>query len=530
MTTKRPLSEDKNRADHKDFDRHLNFADSRTLAAATQQREDLLFRLDGAVEWGYNGTKADCRNLSPGCRHCGNGTWSCLFINNLCNAGCFYCPTPQKSKDEPTTQTVSFSDPDDYIAYLKKFGYKGVSISGGEPLLTFNRTLDFIRRIHEEMGSEVYLWMYTNGMLLDEDKLRLLRQAGLDEIRLDIGATAYRTDKVELALKWIDTVTVEIPAVPEELDRLKKLMHCFSDMGLHHLNLHQIRCTPHNHSKLSEHGYTFLHGKQITVLESELAALQLMAYAADQGLNLPVNYCSSTYKYRYQRMAARRRFAPFIAHSYEETTDTGLIRSMAVEGPSDRIDGLQESLRKAEIPRDDCYRPEGTNKLYFKKYLWHHVQPRNWILKISYARAFLLPSVSYRNMFKEVDLDGRRKVVIERTPVVHDHSLRGEAIQWFEEVFVKGLPKLTERQQNSGEQSLDSGHMRKGCLYENGKSRSISPADDGSKLLGCPQSHSPGGALEVSAAERSESSGLSREMAARICECEQLGQGLPPYL
>lgn len=530
MDTKRHGYEKKPRTDRARFEGQLNFADSHALAAATKQRENLLQMLDGAVEWGYNGTKADCRNLSPGCRHCGNGTWSCLFINNLCNATCFYCPAPQKSKDEPTTQTVSFSDPDDYIAYLRKFGFTGVSISGGEPLLTFDRTLHFISRIHEEMGADVYLWMYTNGMLLDEDKLRLLRQAGLSEIRLDIGATAYRTDKVEMALRWIDRVTVEIPAVPEELDRMKKLMHHFSHIGLHHLNLHQIRCTPHNHSKLSEHGYTFLHGPQITVLESELTALQLMAYAADKGLDLPVNYCSSIYKYRYQRMAARRRFAPFIAHSYEETTQAGLIRSMAVEGHSRRIDALQKDLGKAGIPTGDYYRPEGTNKLYFKKNLWHHIRPHNWTLKVSYARAFLLPSVSYRNMFKEVNLNARRKVVIERAPVVRDHLLRGAAIRWFEEAFINGPSNLHEGPdaiqgpasgvENTGNDDL-GGHAEGWCMTRRVDEKQTPCGQESDFLPGMP---------EAPAAKRTEGGSLSRDMATRLYECEQLGQGLPRYL
>ncbi len=529
MNTKRQGNTEKPRPDQAGFERHLNFADSHALAAATKQREDLLHRLDGAVEWGYSGTKADCRNLSPGCRHCGNGTWSCLFINNICNASCFYCPAPQESKDEPTTQTVSFSDPDDYIAYLRKFGFKGVSISGGEPLLTFDRTLQFISRIHEEMGGDVYLWMYTNGMLLDEDKLRLLRQAGLGEIRLDIGATAYRTDKVEMALKWIDRVTVEIPAVPEELDRMKKLMDHFSHMGLHHLNLHQIRCTTHNHSKLSEHGYTFLHGPQITVLESELAALQLMAYAVEKRPDLPVNYCSSIYKYRYQRMAARRRFAPFIAHSYEETTQAGLIRSMAVEGASRRIDALQDSLEKADLPAKDYYRPEGTNKLYFKKYLWHHIRPREWTLKVSYARAFLLPSVSYRNMFKEVNLNARRKVVIERAPVVRDHPLRGEAIRWFEEAFIIGSSNPLEGQDVL--QGPASGVEKTGSdLGGKPEGWCMTHRADGKKIPGGPESDMLAGLPEAPVIRQIEGGSLSRDMAALFYECEHLGQGLSRYL
>mgnify|MGYP006287238657 CR=1 FL=1 len=474
----------KNRQDYQVFYDQLTFIDRQTLSDSMIIRDELLSALDGAVEWGYHHTKADCSGLSPGCRHCGSGTWSCLFINGVCNANCFYCPTPQDQEDQPTTQTVTFTDVEDYMLYLKRFGYKGVSISGGEPLLTFEKTLHFITRIREEMGSDIYFWMYTNGILLDEEKLKALRHAGLDELRLDIGATGYRTHKAEMALQWIDRVTVEIPAVPEELDRLKQLLHHFDAIGLSHLNLHQIRCTPHNYKKLVERGYTFLHGPQITVMESELTALRLMQYAAERGLQTPVNYCSSIYKYRYQRRAARKRYAPFIAHPYEEITETGMIRSLAVEGDVYSLERIMHDFEQNAIDPGDYYRPEKSAKIYFRKNLWNRIDFTNLELKVSYARSFLLPRLSYRNMFKEVELRPGKSVVIERAPVFKDYSLRGEEIQWFEKAFISKTLTMEE--------------LEKLC-----------------------------GVRDVS--EPRQLNGFSGEMIARLYECEQLGRGLPGY-
>ena len=450
-----------NQRQFSDFYEKLTFGDPSLLREALAERKRLLDKLDGRVRWGYHGTKADCSNLSPGCRHCGNGSWSCLFINGMCNANCFYCPAPQNQQDPPTTQTVAFPKVEDYIAYLCKFGYKGVSISGGEPLMDFEKTLEFITRIRQSMGEEVYLWLYTNGILLDEDKLRLLRNARLNEIRLDIGATQYATDRVEMAMKWIPAVTVEIPAVPEEFDRMKLLLHHFDRIGLHYLNLHQIRCTPHNYPKLLKRGYTFLHGPQITVMESELTALKLMVYACENGLQVPLNYCSSIYKYRYQRMAARRKFAPLIAHNYEEITETGMIRSLSVLGDKADIDPLYHRLLQATTHSDDCYRPEGTSKIYFKKHLWKHIDFSNLQLAVSYSRAFLLPEISYRNMFTEVRLNSTKKVVVERMPIYRDCRFMGAEIRWYGRLFMEDphkaccledLPLLSKKGESGTEQ------------------------------------------------------------------------------
>jgi len=76
---------------------------------AETQREELLAFLKGDVLWGFTQTKLDCQNLSAGCSLCGEGTWSCLFVNGICNANCFYCPTEQLSNSDPMTNSITFA-------------------------------------------------------------------------------------------------------------------------------------------------------------------------------------------------------------------------------------------------------------------------------------------------------------------------------------------------------------------------------------------------------------------------------------
>jgi pyruvate formate-lyase activating enzyme-like uncharacterized protein len=310
----------------------LTFADEERLAAARIERRELLQWLGQHAAFGYAGTKVDCTSLSPGCRHCGAGGWSCLFVNGVCNGQCFYCPTAQDDSGPPVTNGLTFSDPDEYADYVATLGFSGVSISGGEPLLSPELSLAFLRAVRKRCGDAVHLWLYTNGTMLTAELCHALKDAGLDEIRFDLGAVRYNLKKLRLAVGNIPTVTVEIPAVPEDEELLKLKMVEMAEAGVKHLNLHQMRLTPHNFAALTARGYTFLHGEKVTLLDSELCALRMVRFGLEQQIPLPVNYCSFTYKRRFQLAASRRRAALSICGSGETVTEPGFLRTLTAQG------------------------------------------------------------------------------------------------------------------------------------------------------------------------------------------------------
>ena len=352
----------------------LTFADTERLAAAGAERKELLEWLERYACFGYAGTKVDCSSLSPGCRCCGDGGWSCLFVNGRCNGRCFYCPTAQDDDGPPVTNGLAFSTPEDYAAYVAALGFSGVSISGGEPLLTPDLTLAYLNAVRTRCGDDVHLWLYTNGTLLTADLCNRLRDAGLNEIRIDLGAVRYNLKKLRLAVGCIRTVTVEIPAVPEDEELLKRKMVEMADAGVNHLNLHQMRLTPYNFGPLTERGYTFLHGEKVTVLESELTALRTVRFGLEQGISLPVNYCSFPYKRRFQHAAARRRAALTVCVSGETVTEPGYLRTLSATG-------------------------------------------------VRYCEAALLQNPSYRYPFEKIVLETGRALYLERRPLTPELEL-----------------------------------------------------------------------------------------------------------
>jgi len=346
----------------------LNFASSEKLAEANSERHELLQWLDQRASFGYAGTKVDCSSLSPGCRCCGDGGWSCLFINGRCNGHCFYCPTAQDDDGPPVTNGLAFAAPDEYAGYVAAMGFSGVSISGGEPLMTPDLTVAYLKAVRKRCGDDLHLWLYTNGTLLNADLCCRLRDAGLNEIRFDLGAVRYHLKKLRIAVGIIETVAVEIPAVPEDEELLHQKMVEMEEAGVKYLNLHQMRLTPYNFVPLTERGYTFLHGEKVTVLESELSALRTVRYGLEQSMSLPVNYCSFPYKRRFQHAAARRRAALVFSVSATAVTESGYLRTLSEKG-------------------------------------------------VQYHEAVILQSPSYRHPFEKILLDSGRSLYMERRPV-----------------------------------------------------------------------------------------------------------------
>lgn len=404
-----------NQQDHSDIYPSLDFVQRHQATAAEQQRHDLIRQtLAGG---GFNScgeTKPHTRELSPGCRLCVEGSWSCLFVNGRCNLSCFYCPSSQDDIGEPTTNNLSFSSADHYLAYLQHFGFRGFSLSGGEPLLTLERSLDYLLTVKKHFGNNIHSWIYTNGSLVTPDILARLRDCGLDEIRFDIGAGDYSLDKAFLAVGQIPTVTIEIPAVPEEKERLKTTLKQMAAGGINFLNLHQLRLTNYNYRHFRKRPYTYLHGEKVTVLESELTALELLKYAQDEQLALPINYCSFVYKNRYQKVAARARGAADMAKGHEQVTAAGYLRSCSIKAEPQLLQPVIASLTAVD-PALWSRTPSG-DQVYFATSLWPQISVCNneIAVQLDYTETRVGTALSYRHPFREIKMPGGGKIAIER--------------------------------------------------------------------------------------------------------------------
>jgi pyruvate formate-lyase activating enzyme-like uncharacterized protein len=310
--------------------------------AATLARNRLLDALSGRVHLGAKGSKPYIHSLSPGCEICQNGDWGCNLINRLCTRNCYFCKRHHSVKTELDSETEGyiFATPSAHVEFIKTFGIKGVGFSGGEPLLVKERLLNHIRAIRKEFGHSIYLWMYTNGDLVDREILTELRDTGLDEIRFNLSAREYDLTPIITAKKYIPTVTVEIPAIPEDIELVKSLLIEMQLVGVDFLNLHQLYVRSQNWRELLRRNYHIDCSTGTGIYESEMCALMLLLHACEQQLQLPINYCSCVYKSRFQTRGYRIRRARAVLEGFQEITDAGFVRSLWVSDSADKIKDL----------------------------------------------------------------------------------------------------------------------------------------------------------------------------------------------
>ena len=282
-----------------------------------------------------------------------------MFISHSCTRHCFFCLREQKEAEDfvpYVERDIKFASVERFIEYLKSFHFEGISFSGGEPFMKFDRLFEYIKAIRDAFGNQHYVWVYTNGDLVNEEKLTRLEEAGLDEIRFDISAREYDLGPVSLALGHVPHVAIEIPAIPEDVERVTSLLPHLESMGVEYINLHQLMVNDYNREAFQARGYTVLRDERYDdwfgIRESESAALEILNYAAESNMRMGINYCSRLYKYLFQLSGFRRRYAPHCRSDKEEITPTGYLRSLtrvessdADEGPIDLLDPEGDSIK-----------------------------------------------------------------------------------------------------------------------------------------------------------------------------------------
>lgn len=408
---------------------------------AIKKRDALYASLSKEVRYSFMRNKIHTGSLSPGCQICGDGYWACLYISSLCTANCFFCTQDRTVKKESIMQDdfSVFKNHSTLINYIQRFHFKGVSFSGGECFLVFDKLLLYVRKIKEEFGKKIYLWIYTNGDLVNEDKLLKLKKAGLDEIRFNISARNYDVRPVALAAKIINAVTVEIPAIPEDFEMVKKCLPKLEKIGVKKLNLHQLMATDCNYKNFVKRGYTFIHSPCIPIFESEITALQLMRYALDKKINLPINYCSEAYKRRRQKRGDRRWLAPLVKDHCEELTDNKFIRSLSIQDSPANIQKIIKILQNNRCQRRLWRLKNTQNELFIHSALLKYIDFKRHGLTITYfipqAKRDFIPG----EIARTVTINAEYKIFVTKGVMSQVTLSSRAAIQCFQNLFINNM-------------------------------------------------------------------------------------------
>lgn len=265
-------------------------------------------------------------SLPKGCRLCTKGSKMVLFVTGLCDSSCYYCPL----SEEKIGQDVVFADEmpvstyQDILFEVDAIRGEGAGISGGDPLCSFERTLNYIRLLKSEYSSDFHVHLYTSKTTVTQEDLEQLKDAGLDEIRFHPQTKDWSGIERALAVGLI--VGIEVPAIPWQFEKLQQTAIKAEEMGVSFLNLNELEASETNFEQLKAQGMRLTDLASASIAGSAEVAREVIDWAAKNLKSLSVHFCSARYKDAVQlRNRLERRLKQTIRDFEQRDEDDALL-------------------------------------------------------------------------------------------------------------------------------------------------------------------------------------------------------------
>lgn len=277
------------------------------IEAAVDHRNELLMSEIGHLKTLENRTwfVGNESKFPKGCRSCLLGTGlGAIRKTNKCNLECKFCynygeldciPPVGEGMWEIGGTKFYGKDLDLLLSIQQK--PTGVSYVYLEPFMEIEKYYPVIGKFH---AAQVYQHLYTNGTLASEETLKALGEAGLDEIRFNLGATDCSDKVIEnisIAKKYIPSVGVETPMTPPFYQAFFRKKQAILKTGLDFINCAELHLNENNIGNYDgENMYISRHGYISPVWSRELT-LKFMMIADAENWDLAVHDCSNSTKF-----------------------------------------------------------------------------------------------------------------------------------------------------------------------------------------------------------------------------------------
>ena len=240
-----------------------------------------------------------------GCRSCLLGTGlSAVRKTNKCNLNCKFCYDYGELSHQPPVGEglweiggTKFYEKDLELLLSVQRKPTGISYVYLEPFMEIEKYYPIIRTFH---GARVYQHLYTNGTLATEASLAALGEAGLDEIRFNLGATNCDDrviENIRIAKKHIPMVGVETPMTPEFSRAFAAKKQAVLATGLDFINCAELHLNANNIGNYSGENMYFSRLGYLSPVWSRELTLRLMKTAAEERWNIVVHDCSNDTKF-----------------------------------------------------------------------------------------------------------------------------------------------------------------------------------------------------------------------------------------
>ena len=228
------------------------------------------------------------------------GCLSAIRTTNRCNAACPFCydygmmdTIPPIGEGMWEIGGARYREEDLPLLFALQKKPTGVAYVYLEPFMEIEKYYGIVRRFHD---AGIHQHMYTNGIGATEEQLRSLGEAGLDELRFNLGATSC-ADSVIRAKNYIPQVGIETPMTREfnrvfleKKDRILATGIDFINCAELHLNANNLP------NYLGENMYFCRLGYLSPIVSRDLT-LSLMKTAAEEQWPVAVHDCSNHTKF-----------------------------------------------------------------------------------------------------------------------------------------------------------------------------------------------------------------------------------------
>lgn len=240
-----------------------------------------------------------------GCRFCLMGTGlSAIRKTNKCNLECKFCYNYGELDDiAPIGEGMweiggtKYYEKDIDLLLSIQNKPTGVSYVYLEPFMEIEKYYSIIKKFS---AAKVYQHLYTNGTLATEETLKALGEAGLDEIRFNLGASNCADKVIEnigIAKKYIKNVGIETPMTPEFYEGFFKKKQAILDTKLDFINCAELHLNANNiDNYFGENMYISRHGYISPIWSRELT-FKFMKKAEEENWDLAVHDCSNHTKF-----------------------------------------------------------------------------------------------------------------------------------------------------------------------------------------------------------------------------------------
>ena len=247
----------------------------------------------------------DDARFPEGCRSCLLGTGlSAVRKTNKCNLNCKFCynygeldAIPPVGEGLWEIGGTKFYEKDIDLLLSIQSKPTGISFVYLEPFTEIEKYYPVIQKFH---AAGVHQHLYTNGTLCTEENLKALAEAGLDELRFNLGASNCADNVIEsikIAKKFFPQVGIETPMTREFYEGFLKKKDAILSAGIDFINCAELHLNPNNIDNYAgEPMYISRRGYVSPIISRELT-LKLMRAAQEEGLSITIHDCSNDTKF-----------------------------------------------------------------------------------------------------------------------------------------------------------------------------------------------------------------------------------------